>query len=94
MKLIRVHYSDQSGEETVSIGALELHPGLIELLHELGVMELEGDRIAIGELRRAHKALRLRRALGVNLAGAAVILDLLERIENLEDEIRTLRRGR
>ena len=94
MKLIRVCYGDYSGEERVCIGTLELHPVQIERFQALGMIELEGDRISMEDLRRIRKALRLRRSLGVNLRGAAVILELLERIESLEDELRTLQKGR
>jgi len=36
--------------------------------------------------------MRLRRDLGVNLAGVAVILEMRERIENLQRELELLRR--
>ncbi len=88
MKLIRVCCGEFAGEERLSIRTLELHPGLIELFQALGIVEPQGEYITAEDLRRIHKALRLRRSLGVNLAGAAVILELLERIETLEDEIR------
>lgn len=35
------------------------------------------------QLRRAHKAVRLQRDLEINLAGVALVLDLLEEVENL-----------
>ena len=93
MKLVRVCYEDYTGEERICIRTLELRPSQIELFQALGMIELEGDRITLGELRRIRKALRLRRSLGVNLTGAAVILELLEKIEDLEDELRVLRKG-
>ncbi len=42
-------------------------------------------------LFRLGKALRLRRDLGVNLASAGIILDLLDRIERMEREMDRLR---
>ena len=42
---------------------------------------------------RVHRAARLQRDLGVNLEGAAVILELLDQIESLEHELRSLRRA-
>lgn len=91
MKLVRVCYGEFAGEERLSIRTLEVHPELIELFQALGVVEPKGDYITAEDLRRIQKALRLRCSLGVNLAGVAVILELLERIEALEDEIRTLK---
>lgn len=35
------------------------------------------------QLRRAHKAVRLQRDLEINLAGVALVLDLLEEMEKL-----------
>lgn len=35
------------------------------------------------ELRRAHKAIRLQRDLDINLAGVALVLDLLDELEEL-----------
>jgi hypothetical protein len=37
--------------------------------------------------------LRLRRDLHVNLVGATIILDLLERLDRLESELVRMRRG-
>jgi hypothetical protein len=42
---------------------------------------------------RVLRCVRLQRDLGVNLEGAGVIVELLERIESLEHELRGLRRG-
>jgi hypothetical protein len=46
------------------------------------------------EAARLRRMLRLRADLGVNLAGAAVIVDLLERLERLEAELALARQGR
>lgn len=40
---------------------------------------------------RVRRMLRLHRDLGVNLAGAAIIVDLVERMERLEMELARLR---
>ena len=42
---------------------------------------------------RVQRCVRLQRDLGVNLEGTAVIIELLERIESLEHELRALRRA-
>jgi chaperone modulatory protein CbpM len=44
-------------------------------------------------LLRAQKALRLRRDLGLELAGLALALDLLDEIERLRREVARLRTG-
>ncbi len=41
-------------------------------------------------LLRARKARRLQRDLGINLAGAAVVLDMMEEIEQLRERLRRL----
>lgn len=83
-------------DETVEFTTADLcrscgvHAEIIVEMVEHGILEpsdisqthwsFEGNN-----LRRANTALRLQRDLGVNLAGAALALDLI-------DEIRTLRR--
>lgn len=60
---------------------------VLELVDE-GVLEpLSGSEqdlvFSAIELRRARTAMRLQRDLGVNLAGIALILDLLEEVDTL-----------
>ena len=47
-------------------------------------------RFSGAQLRRARTALRLQSDLGVNLAGAALALQLLDEIENLRAQIRAI----
>jgi chaperone modulatory protein CbpM len=54
-----------------------------------GIIEPRGDDVehwqfSVGSLRRVRTVIRLQRDLGVNLAGAALALDLLDRIAELE----------
>jgi chaperone modulatory protein CbpM len=42
---------------------------------------------------RLRRMLRLRRDLGVNLGGAAIIVDLVEQLERLERELARRRQG-
>ncbi len=61
---------------------------IVELVHE-GFLEPHGEhrdqwRFRISSIRRVKTAGRLQRDLGVNLAGAALALDLLDRITELE----------
>lgn len=70
---------------------------IIELVEE-GVIEPVGRephrwRFTGIHLRRASMALRLQRDLGVNLAGAALALQLLEEAEALRARLRALEGG-
>jgi DNA-binding transcriptional MerR regulator len=73
-----------------------LHPALIETFVEYGLIE-PAERAGAHMLfdmdcvARVRKIERLRRHLGANLAGVAVILDLLDRMIGLEQEIERLR---
>lgn len=72
---------------------------LIEELVEQGILEPVGRQgqhwyFAAGSLRRTRITLHLQRDLGVNLAGAALALDLLERIEALDAQVRATKGGR
>jgi chaperone modulatory protein CbpM len=49
-------------------------------------------RFSAGSLRRTRMTLYLQRDLGVNLAGAALALDLLERIDAPDARLRALSR--
>lgn len=65
---------------------------VIELVEE-GVLEPTGTqqlhwRFTGTSLQRAHTAMRLQRDLGINLAGVALALDLLEEIEILQTRLR------
>lgn len=63
---------------------------VIEMVEE-GVIETQGAsssdwRFKAAALKRAQTALRLQRDLGINLAGAALALDLLEELEALRSK--------
>ena len=78
------HYGEE--EERVPLRELDIHPELLQVLAELGVIEIREETILPQQLQRVYRLLRLKQT-GVNLPGAAIILDLLERIEALEDEV-------
>lgn len=68
--------------------AAGLHPGLVGRFVEYGLLEPvnAGEpviRFGTSALRRLCTICRLRDDLGINLAGIAVVLDLLTRIEVL-----------
>ena len=73
-----------------------LHPELIERLVEIGLIEyaegdVEGEALFHADvIPLLGRILRLRNHLGVNYAGIGVILELMARIESLENHIREL----
>lgn len=67
----------------------------IEALVEEGILEPAGQQglhlsFTASCLRRTRVTLHLQRDLGVNLSGAALALDLLERIEQLDARLRAM----
>jgi DNA-binding transcriptional MerR regulator len=76
-----------------------LHPDLLERLVNLGLIDYV-DRDVNGEaifhmevIPLVRRIMRLRNQLGVNYAGIGVILELMDRIETLENHIRELEDG-
>ena len=70
---------------------------IIELVEE-GVLEPIGPeparwRFTAVHLRRARVAVRLQRDLGLNLAGAALALQLLDEVEDLRARLRAMGGG-
>jgi len=68
----------------------------IEAMVEQGILEPVGRRgrhwcFPASSLRRTRVTLHLKQDLGVNLAGAALALELLERIEELDARLRAVR---
>jgi chaperone modulatory protein CbpM len=75
--------------EFCSICAVEERQ-VVELVEEgvITTMSVTQWRFNGDALRRARISLRLQRDLGVNPAGTAVVLDLLEHIESLQRRLR------
>ena len=90
MTLIKIYYA--SSEEMIPLSSLEYSPDFLKALAEMGIITLTQDYISCDELRKVNRLLRLRNLLGVNISGAAIILDLLDRIDALEAEIQALKR--
>lgn len=64
---------------------------IVELVNE-GVLDPIGNvqeqwRFSGSSLQRAHAAMRLERDLGLNLAGIALALDLIEELEELRQRL-------
>lgn len=94
--LLLVHTGTIIEEDGLSIGefcrACDCHAEWIIGLVEESIIEPYGNeirswRFSGASLVRALSAFRLQRDLGVNMAGIALTLDLLEEIENLRTQI-------
>jgi MerR family transcriptional regulator/heat shock protein HspR len=92
MKLLRMVFPAE--ENWLPISRLSIHPGLLDILEELGVIEVVNEQVEQNDLQRINKIMRLRDSLGINLNGAILICDLMERITELEDEVRRLKEKR
>jgi DNA-binding transcriptional MerR regulator len=74
-----------------------MHPDLVERYVELGLIhpcESEGPSLVFepSTVLRLGAVNRLRQSLGINMAGIAVVLDLIDQICALQDENHRLRR--
>lgn len=85
-------------EVRLSLRDLALACGITQtraaLLVRLGVVQPEPDapdRFSAATAARLRRMLRLRADLGVNLIGAAIIVDLMERLDRLDAELTRLR---
>jgi len=87
-----VHVGTVIEEDNLSLGQLckacSVHADWVINLVEEGIIEPDGDKIQVwrfsgASLIRVHSAIRLQRDLGVNLAGIALVLDLLEELKYL-----------
>ena len=66
---------------------------LVDEMIDEGILEpthgrSEQRRFSYSSVRRIHTVIRLQRDLGINLAGVALVLELLDRIENLKIQLR------
>lgn len=92
MKLIIIH-SHSEAEEKLPLEHSGLHPALAKRLAEQGVIEIDGGLIAPAHLKRAFRVLRLLNSLELNLTGASLVVELLEKMEEMQEELNRLRRG-
>ncbi|MFA7466974.1 MAG: chaperone modulator CbpM [Desulfotomaculaceae bacterium] len=85
------HTPSAEDDTWVDVTALGVHPDLAQRLGELGIIDYRRGFVTARQATRLRRVMRLRRNLGVNLPGAAIIVDLLERIEELQDEVERLK---
>ncbi len=90
VRAMRAEVSLSSEEVAAAAGITEER---LARLVRLGLVEPVGpgaDVFAAAEVARLRRMLRLRRDLGLNLLGAAILVDLLERLDGLEAELARL----
>ncbi len=78
------------GQLAVAVG---ISPAMLSRLIRLGLVEPAAPgpgEFAAGVATRLKRMLRLHHDVGVNLTGAAIIIDLLERLDRMERELRRL----
>ncbi|MDD5112678.1 MAG: chaperone modulator CbpM [Methylobacter sp.] len=101
-ELFLVHTGEVIEEGGLTLGQLchacDVHAEWVISLVEESIIEPQGEtiqcwRFSGTSLGRVRAALRLQRDLGVNLAGIALALDLLEEIENLRLQMHVAERG-
>jgi len=72
--------------------AAGLHPHMVARLVALGLLDTRpgpaGPVLAPGQVARAARIVRLRAGLGLNYTAVGVVLDLLDRIQELEAALR------
>ena len=97
--LLLVYTGTVIEEDSLTLGQLcracGVHADWIIGLVEESIIEPQGEdirswRFSGASLVRARSALRLQRDLGVNLAGIALALDLMEELESLRAHVKTL----
>ncbi len=74
----------------VDLDNVELPGEMLLKMADLGIIDIKERQVRADHIGRAYKALRLHRSLGVNFNGAAVILDLLDRIEEMNEKLKQL----
>ena len=91
MKLIRIYCHSDTREKLAAL-SLPIHPELLALYEKMGLIEVKDGFVDYDDLKRLRRILRLKQNVGVNTVGASIIVDLLDKIEALQDEIEHLRR--
>jgi len=89
------HIFDESTEITIVelCEACSIEQEQIDALVDEGILDPTGGasgnrRFPYSSVRRTRTVVHLQRDLGVNLAGAALALELLDRIEHLRTQLR------
>ena len=65
---------------------------VIERFSSLGLIEPEGAMLRSQDVNRIVQIIRLRQDLGLNLIGAAMVLDMAQEIAQLKSQLEALRK--
>jgi len=93
---LQILYQDlvpESQTPRVLIDDLPFQPLLLERLAGLGVIEPRDSSLTLEEVDKVSRILRIRQSFGVNISGAAIIVDLLDRMEEREEFLQHKRGG-
>jgi len=88
---LQLYRRDSSPNEMTykaSENEMPYQPLLLERLAAIGAIEPIDGRLSWEDVERVDKILRLRSFFGVNLSGATIIVELLDKLEAMEEEIR------
>ena len=95
MSSLSCRVANQQGDSLISLErvATITHTSVstIDSFIRLGVIEPEGSMLRLEDTWRVMKIMRLRRDLGLNLIGAAMVLDLTEENYRLRSQLDALR---
>lgn len=92
VQIYRHTFATEDEDTWVDISSLELQPDIAQELVESGIVEIRQGQLPACQVVLVQKILRLQQNLGVNLTGGAIILDLLEQMDKLQNEIESLKR--
>ena len=67
---------------------------ILERFADLGLIEPVESMLRMSDLPRVMQIVRLRQDLGINLVGAAIVLDMAAEIARLKAQVRALQRQR
>jgi MerR family transcriptional regulator, heat shock protein HspR len=86
LQVYRHGYGLGCEDDWILMVSLPFSPSLLERLSAIGAIEIKGGMLTSEDAEKVGRILRLRRSLGVNLSGAAIITELMDRLEEKEQE--------
>lgn len=84
---------------SVAARLCDLHPQTLRLYERLGLVRphrvgRKNRMYSEADIERLRQIQRLTQDLGVNLAGVEIILDLLEKLQKMQDRVEMMERAR